>query len=348
MGGNALAEFGARRVSKDEASKQYEIVSRVIGSLAGAEPPYRHEMVRAYRAKKDFGDLDVLVDRKLFATYPTEEILSAFEAAVGQKLPYHKNGPCLSIGLPLDEGYLQVDLISSPAHEFDFTRGYFAWNDLGNLMGRIAHKMGLVLGHDALRLPIRDKTHLFKEVVITRDFNQAIELLGYDPKRYNEGFDTLQDIYEFATSTPKFDPQIYALENRNHTARVRDKKRPVYTAFLTWLDEHKGQVPEFQWNEDKLVYLPEVFAKFPAAEKEYKAAYEEYHRNKAMASKFNGNVVAEVTGYQGKELGEFIQHFRKRNADLFERLESLTDEDIREAIRGENKRYKADTGPSLG
>ncbi|MHD0644221.1 nucleotidyltransferase family protein [Pseudomonas aeruginosa] len=347
MGGNALAEFDARRVTKAVAMQMFDQVSEVIGSLPTQSGAYRHEMVKAYREKPDFGDLDILVDREMFKAKAPAEIIKEMERAFGCTIPWIKNGPVLSFGAPLEQGVLQVDLISSPAEEFDFSSAYYSWNDLGNLMGRVAHKMGLTLGHDGLRLPLRDKTHMFKEIMITRDFGAAIELLGFNAARWAEGFDNLEQIYEFASSSARFNPDIYKLENRNHTARMRDRKRPVYTAFLKWIDENEDSLPRFAWNEDKNVYLVDVFKAFPHVRAEYDASWEELNRQRAARDRLNGDVVSQATGFAGKQLGEFFAHLKRENEGIMERVLEMTEGEIQDVIKRAVKTFDRSPGPSM-
>ncbi|MBG6419361.1 hypothetical protein I5J89_26160, partial [Pseudomonas aeruginosa] len=127
MGGNALASFGATRCSRavalqvlEDFKKRFAQITCHLGSAARVEP------IAAYRQKPDFGDLDVLVDSRVFQAMPPPAVVEALSSSYGAALPWVKNGPVLSVGLPLaGEGQcLQLDLISTPAAEFDFSLGY--------------------------------------------------------------------------------------------------------------------------------------------------------------------------------------------------------------------------------
>lgn len=334
MGGNALASFGATRCSRDVALHVLEDFqlrfAQITGHLGSA---VRVAPIEAYRRKPDYGDLDVLVDSQVFQSMPPHALVEALCSAYGAALPWVKNGPVLSVGLPLPvEGQcLQLDLISTPAAEFDFSLSYFSWNDLGNLVGRVAHKMGLKFGHNGLWLPMRDGTNLHAELLVTRDFGRALTFLGFDAARWQEGFDCLDDIYQFVARGERFNPDIYPLEHRNHTARMRDKKRPVYMGFLRWI-EAQPRLHRYPWQQDKSAYLPEVMAAFPALRVEYDRSLASLDQAKAVRACFNGQVVAAVTGLTGKSLGEFMAHFKREQGGGMDSLPLLSAEQVRELI----------------
>jgi hypothetical protein len=335
MGGNALAAFGSTRCSRDVALHMLDDFqarfAQITGHLGNAA---RVEPIAAYRLKPDFGDLDVLVDSRVFQSMPPKSVVEALSNTYGLALPWVKNGPVLSVGLPLrsDDQCLQLDLISTPAAEFDFSLGYFSWNDMGNLVGRVAHKMGLKFGHNGLWLPMRDGTNLHDELLVTRDFEQALSFLGFDAARWLLGFDSLDDIYQFVASGERFNPDLYPLEHRNHTARVRDKKRPVYMGFLQWIEAQRG-LRHFDWSEDKALYLQEVMTAFPSLREDYEYSLAKLNQVKAIRACFNGTVVTAITGLTGKQLGQFMAHFKHEHAEGMADLPSLSVEQLHSLIR---------------
>src|SRR5690606_38413900 len=95
------------------------------------------------------------------------------------------------------DGVFQVDLISIPPESFDFARRYFRFSDLGNLIGRIARSTDTVLKHDGLYFQYRDGDLLYREILLTRDFDAALRYLGFEPDRYHDGFEDLDDVFEY-------------------------------------------------------------------------------------------------------------------------------------------------------
>lgn len=341
MGGLALKQFDAKRLDHAEYSviaSKLEIV--LNGIISGLGIDGNAVIVRAYRTKPSYGDVDVVVPKEL-RSYLSDNNMSMVLAHNFQhklpSIPFISNGPVSSFGLPLETGgVFQADFIYTSNEYFDFAVEYYAWNDLGNLIGRIAHKLGLKFGHDGLSMPLRDGDNLFDTIYLTRDFKTAIEFLGYSHTLYLYGFDTMEDIFRFTVDTPMFNSAIYDLDNRNHTARVRDKKRPTYTAFLAWLKEHPEVDKAFEFPKDKTFWHPHIWSHFPEAKDHYDSAVERLNRIKFIKTKFNGDLIRGIIGLEGKELGGFIRQFKElfeRPAD-FERWIIKTDQvDIDMAIK---------------
>ena len=224
-----------------------------------------------------------------------------------------RNGPVTSVGLvvrpdvlALHGNVFQVDLIRSSTAELAYACGYFMWSDLGNLIGRIAHAGFTSHRHDGLYFYFREEDHLFRTILLTQDHNKALAYLGYDPVRFNEGFDTLEDIFQYAASSEFFNRGIYLLENRNAQARVRDKKRPAYTGFLKWCEAHPD-LPAFHYPKDKATWLPRMAEHFPHFQAEYDQTVADLAEMRAVKAKFNGEWVSQLTGLQGPELGGLMK-----------------------------------------
>lgn len=313
MGGNALKQFGSKRLNSERFEAFAVELNKVMNEiLVSHGVPTQARMIPSYKDKEDHGDIDIVVPMATRQKLNNEQMMAELASRFGvESLPYKNNGPVVSYGLPLEEGgVFQIDLIYTPEEELDFAVSYFAWNDVGNLIGRIAHKMGLKFGHDGLSMPMREGNNLFDTIMLTQSYEEALTFLGFDYARWKQGFNNLEEIFHFVTACPRFSSSIYALENRNHTARVRDKKRPTYTKFLVWLDEHPEADKAFDWSADKSVWLPEILSAFPGARENYERALSNLERQKRIKAKFNGELVTEVTGISGKELGTFMADFK--------------------------------------
>ena len=264
------------------------------------------------------GDADILVEgHEGYDPDVAAQALGAVEVV--------RNGPVTSIGVLarpeepfIDGNVFQVDLVKIPSEAFDYACGYFMWSDLGNLVGRIAHAMGVAHKHDGLYFYFRDPEspdYRFRDILLTHNHDQALRFLGYDPARFNQGFDTLEDIFEFAASSCFFAPAIYLLENRNARARVRDRKRPAYTGFLQWCAD-RPQLPAFEFPADKAAWHARLVEFFPHFQRDFEAANTALDRQKAVAAKFNGAWVSQLTGLQGKALGAVMRRFKESFASV--------------------------------
>lgn len=309
MGGNALSRPSVR-LSKKEYN---DVLIKVLDVLYDALPDgVQCAPTQSYVSKDSFGDMDILIEtHEGYDPQNLTKLLEAVEVVC--------NGDVTSLGIPYGLGLFQINLIK--VKNFEFAYVYFSGNDMGNLMGKIAHKMGFKYGHEGLKYVIRDPeddTHVLSEVVITDDPEKAMTFIGYDYRKYQETvFVELEDIFEFVADNFFFNKDIYLFDNLNHTSRVRDRKRKTYCAFLEWCREREFS-NHYPWGDDaeskkstKNDFLASARFEFD----EFNAAYQrEMGRlkiRKESKTKFNGAIVSEFTGLESKELGQWIAAFKK-------------------------------------
>ncbi|WP_196801943.1 hypothetical protein [Thioalkalivibrio sp. ALE19] len=281
---------------------------------------HRAEPVRFFPGKADHGDLDVLLACDAFEYAEVlREALGATEMVVNRsrKETADPNRQVVSYAVPLDgDRVFQVDVVQVPARAFDFARWYFAGNDLGGLLGGVARRLGFKLADVGLLLEVDDENERVAELAVTRDWDEALAFLGYDPDAYRAGmleggFDTLDSLFAFVASSPYFDPSVYRPENRSGEARRRDANRPTYQAFLRWLDQRgEADPPARDVTVLRADALTRAYRTFPAFARELDELLEGRRRMKKVRQRFNGHVVAEVTGLSGPELGAFMCEFQ--------------------------------------
>ncbi len=304
MGGNALKTCITRRYAAAEFT---DLAALVLGALARDFPARRFALLPAYRRKPDFGDMDIVVE-----TAPHSDLCEWAERT-WSPAQISCNGGVISF----ECRQLQIDLISHAPENFETALAYYSWNDLGNFLGRIAHKMGVRYGHDGLSVVFRDGNYQFGERVVCKDTDRILDFLGYDATRWRAGFDTLEDIFAFAASSRFFNPAIFAYENRNHAARTRDRKRATYRAFLEWM-ETTPNLPAYPWpstgelggrrlDEDALARLFAAFPEFQSAYREVMTDFEIWRQAKQL---FNGTIVSSLTGLTDRPLGHFMRHLK--------------------------------------
>ena len=326
MGGNALKDVGVVRLpARLYAALAEQVVARLGDGVLF--PGLQARVIPAVRAKADFGDLDILV------THPEpgwgfDAARRAALAAVFQPTRLVTNGPVLSLDVtaPGDEmapeytgARFQVDLIHVPPDVFTFALAYFSYNDLGNLLGRVARHHGFKLGHNGLFRPLRapgNESHFVRDVVVTRDWSKALQLLGYDPARWEQGFDTMEEMFAFVMNSRAFHSSAFPFEHRSHRARVRDRKRPTYTAFLQHL-ANCGLVPATEMDADTLDVmrqraLASALDQFEDFAKEWQQAQADLKDRLTFRQRFNGDVVRQLTGLDGAALGQHMRGLRAR------------------------------------
>lgn len=300
MGGNALQEGLTRRHDKDE---YFQKSLEVLTKLQTFYHVPRARLIGSYNTKETFGDADILYSRPDDKPLSVEDVRGAF--------PDSKEIVRNTSVISFEYKELQVDLIHSPIMEFDYALSYFNFCDLGNLIGKLAHQLGLKHGHRGLYLPVRDGVNIIGEVLLTRDHDVTLKFLDLDVDVFNKGFDTLEDIFKFVRKSKYFSPESYKLENLNTIAKMRDKKRTTYRAFLGYNEANPVTNPYVKAH-NKMVHLEHIFDYFgKGALEEYTKVTQELAFTRYIKTRFNGDIVSKLTGYTGKGLGQFMQHLRK-------------------------------------
>jgi len=346
MGGNAINDT-VRLNSTDYFTLCDEVISRILKySLEhpiSSKNSIRFNVIKAYADKPTYGDMDIIIDD--YSDFDYDGLIDSFNPS-----QIHKNGNVISFGYK----NFQIDLIKTNPAIFDFANNYYSFNDLGNLMGRVAHSMGLSYGHQGLYYKIRKDNYKTKNILICTDSRSVFELLDYDYDVFLNGFDSLTDIFEYVKSSKYFTSGVFAFENRNHRARVRDKKRSTYTAFLEYIGEkpdfrnvkpHNGAYEDIDHHTDlsshdkrmsfKDKMLLVLLEKYDNLQSEIDLFNNTYNSIKQFKSKFNATMVTEEIGLTTKDLGEFIQthQYNVRNEEFRNFLFNSTAEQIRQRIR---------------
>lgn len=298
MGGLALKNTFTRRYSREEFdSVSKELIDRLLKTFKRAEVPL------FFSSKETFGDIDIILsmeDSKAFGnmqSYITEEFMP--------NEIFH-NGNAWSF----DYKEIQVDLITCSGEDFDSNRHYLAYNDLGNFIGRITQKLGLKYGQEGLWYNHYFKDQKIGKVMISKNYPKIFEFLGFDYNRWLEGFETLEDVFEYVIANEHFDAEMFELQHLNKINRERNAKRKSYMSFLDYIAEnHSDKTYEF---EDKKVSIAKANRFFPEARMTERMRELEYLHCKKLyiKSKFSGGVIIARYGIQGKELGKALAGFK--------------------------------------
>lgn len=334
MGGNALNYINvkSKRLDKKDfevvTSKIQKVFDEIIESLSVSGIKFRNKphSILAYKSKETFGDLDLLIPKEITDNVSYEEIMNmvANEFNYNDTLPFkerNENDMTFSFGVPSDEVdvFFQVDLINGESENYDFHSKYLNWNDLGNLIGVVASSNGfLKYGHDGIKYQFRDGTHLYKEYVLTTDWEKALVFFGYNVDDYNKGFQSLEDIYKYASSSKFFNKDLYSFESRNHIQRTRDKKRPTYNGFLKWIEMNDfNSIPmdSDKWWSRVLEFFPEFNSEYDKIVSEYNEGKE---KKKFLRSYFNGQILAQYKpDLKNEEVGVYLNELKEIVDDFY-------------------------------
>lgn len=332
MGGMLLKKWNLpeKRVSRADFDR---IIEEVMSVLRAHYPEHRIEPLKFFAEKKDFGDLDVAFEIKEGWNIPWR---SKIEELFG--FPPHRNGNCISFPY---EGF-QVDILLFESEVFDIAQVYYAYES-GNGMGRVADKLDFSYGHRGLYLQVpldyfnaRLPKHEYREILVSRDPAAIFAYLGFDYDRFLKGFRNFEEMARWIADSYYFNPEIFAFESLNSINRVRNKKRPVYAAFVEWCKSQprKALIPP------KGYILKQIASARSDIQEEIAKVRAELILSEKRRAKFNGNQVRDLLGLEDKALGDFIKEFKKAhvvNGSFEEWLDAHSGEEVVQEIIARRK-----------
>lgn len=301
MGGNAIKS--AVRLNKSD----YEIVKNEILSffwnrnIKVAVPP-------SYSSKSDFGDIDILVENTGNIKETIESVNQFFNVTDSLK-----NSTVYSFGYNYLSSTFQVDLIFVTSKDFETSYNYLSYNDLFNLLGRLAHKLGFKLGHQGLIVPVKNGNYTLGDVIVTKNLKEIFNIIDVDYEVFQKGFETPTDIFDFVISSKYFTSKMYQFEELNNINRVRNKKRKIYQQFVDYIKDIEPR----EVNIDKQHFVKEVLESYPEAKIKVQKLWDKLEFQRKVSSVFNGNIVRDITGLNGPELGNLMKKLKSKYSDEF-------------------------------
>lgn len=315
MGGNAIKKFNIipSRINRDEYNSVVDNVNLIINNIRNLsfEPTFFCD-IKTFDSKDNFGDLDMLIgfnehlNRNSF-----EDIIN--RAINGGRFPVIVNGPVSSLVYVLNEvdnesneKYFQIDLNYVKESQFEIAYNYHGNGDLGNLLGRIFHNLGLKFGHDGLHYIHRNETYVVGEIVLSTDIEHILSFIGLDYPKNGFCFQSDKEIYDYVMSSPFFHPDFYDLELRNHSARVRDSKRPSYNAFTDYCTSDPCREKPLAGKDYYMVAIYH-FNKVKEFNELIKKESERLMRKTVLDPVF----ISEITGLKDKDLGVAMKELKE-------------------------------------
>lgn len=322
MGGNISFFTKTRRYDRDEYFElEQEVVSKLAGNIftqfLDYDNPIRKELIqpiKAYHTKDSFGDMDLILRSNWLKFDWIPKIVEVFKLAHGD---WSKNGNVFSFAYK----NFQIDLIITPSEHFQSSLNYFAFNDCSMIISKMMRAYyGIRFGHRGLDLVIQDEFNKLGEIFLTKDIKIIHELLGLNHSKWLDGFNTLDDMFDWVSSSPYFNKEVFSYENMNSTDRIRERKRTTYEKFLEYI-ESRSDLPSYNYDNVSLKYgysikQPQfddiIVPMFPHVVEEYDAIMDKFHSNNLFKQKFNGKIINELTGLSNKELGHFISYSKEQ------------------------------------
>jgi len=301
MGGNLYPN--SVRIYQEDYVEVFDSLKPLLKDIA-----VNYHFLLAYKNKPSMGDIDILIRSR--ENVNIKEILKSHYDLQTSKngntvsFPYYYSGK--------DEPY-QVDLMIYNEN-YGTALNFYRHGDLGNIIGRIANRLNCKFGFEGLFYKYRNGQYK-RDILLSKDIVEILGFLGWkqiDIDDFIKGFDTELDIFSFVLQNGFFHKSYFTYENLNHENRTRNKKRKMYGDFLEYVESLDD---DYVNSKDALLgdvefYYPYVHSNFPRVNHEINKIETELELKWIASSKFNGNVVKEITGFDGKELGKFIQKFK--------------------------------------
>lgn len=326
MGGNLLKTWNLpeKRIPTDE----YNIIKmELLDKFRNDSKCNRSHYASVYtsvapsiRNKETHGDLDIIIgdfhDPDIHVMWKGEKDFGKYlEKEFGYKP--HKNSNVYSFPY---QGF-QVDVTFHPMMEFQMAVDYSSWGDLGNIMGRVFHKMGLHFGHSGLSFWIRqglfdanvqwsDSDHIYHKTVLTTNMKDICEVGGFDYARWKQGFDTEKDAFDFVIDSKYFNKELFALENLNHTNRTRNRKRGMYMRFVEYVANCDKVGEPFRSKHEYSLLMQCKYSHLQRSIDGFRLLYEV---DKVVKEKVNGKLVSEwcnLSENDGPLIGKIMSEVR--------------------------------------
>ncbi|KAK6351409.1 hypothetical protein TWF718_004569 [Orbilia javanica] len=250
MGGSAFSHHGilTPRMSPETYFKLKKKYHDILKGL------YRHVTTPAEAPEKiSYGDLDYLVaepiSKKSHFT-AMKDVQIAFEAeymttmagattsfAVVLQSEQELGG---NLEVKTEKTYAQVDVHICPSVDnmrwISFKHSY---GDLWSILGMMGRAKGLVADENCLNVRVKeieDHNRELAKVELTRDVNETLEFYGLDAGRFEKGFGSVTEVYEFLVET-RFFQKRYFSEKRFANAHDRSKvgKREMMKGWFGFL-----------------------------------------------------------------------------------------------------------------
>ncbi|KAJ7227075.1 hypothetical protein GGX14DRAFT_628086 [Mycena pura] len=217
--------------------------------------------------KADHGDLDFLVCEPLTGgttEVPHVDVQALFAAKHVVPMPGNRTssyavlvekGEWAAVDHPSNEEaarqaaeadkqeiYYQVDVhVCADKAEWERIQFFHGYGDLGMILGLIARNRGLTLGTKGLKLPNPPRAPLD----LSESMDEIMHYMGLSMERWNAGFETKLQIFEWVRTSSFFDPTTFKTQGQG-IKKVKPERK-MYAQFVEWA---KGQKQNISVSED--------------------------------------------------------------------------------------------------
>jgi len=271
---------------------------RIFNEIKDYFGDYVITMTKFYSEKETHGDLDILVKTK-----DTDGLIKIINEKINPE-GIIINDDAISF----DYDNFQVDLICLEPKIWKTALIYYSYDPLGNLLGKIAKGFGLRYGKDGLYYKNIGKNNTQK-IMLSEDIDEIYKFLGYDFNKFKQGFNSLNDIYDFISDGEFFDKELFMPNNLTNNDRKRSMKRPTFKGFLKYMKNSKSNYT-FKSKDSYIDYIDSWFNGF----KDKKDNYLKVDNIKVQISKKIRLVMGNLK--QDKLLGDVLFYYKQIKEDF--------------------------------
>jgi len=317
MGGNAL-NFVTERKTTEQFN---EIFSKIEPILIGLGIDYF--LTKSFRNKPTHGDMDILIKND---NLPKEKLLGII---IEQFNPTSLSPNDRTISFDYDQ--FQIDFILIDNDSWDIAKVWYSYDPFSNVVGKTCHKFRLKYGPNGLIFPFRGINDTLNDnIIISKDAKKIFEFLNYDYERFTQGFDDIEEIFDFIFTSKYFNSEVFQFDNLNRIDRKRNRRRKSYNEFLVYIADNNID-KNYQFLEDRDQYIQIINDFFPESNLigRIEELKENDRINTVIKEKFNGKLIMNIhPELKGKELGFYIEEFKKCVENFERYILSWNEEDI--------------------
>lgn len=250
MGGKL---FNVDRIGIEEHDKTLALFKQAM-----SEHDITIEEVPYFRTKDSFGDIDVLTTSEQVGKLGTDwvETITDTLSKYSDTETSGKQGAGVK---SFKFNNTQVDLIYVPESVYQRTKDMLSWNDLSGFVGVIMRRLGLRLSNKK-GIGISLSRYTSYEIDDSKNWlyldlplKVAIEIAGLDYSRFEQGFDTKEEIFDYLTSSPYYEYGLFSYENGNNKHRQRNKNRGTFKEMLEYCEKHKRLAQAKEINTENIL-----------------------------------------------------------------------------------------------
>ncbi|THH18306.1 hypothetical protein EUX98_g8982 [Antrodiella citrinella] len=316
MGGNAFNASHPEATFPRMSPSVYHLAKTQI--QAALQPLYEHVATPAEAPQKaDHGDIDFLV------CFPKSDVTTEhIHAALGAVWSIPKKGTS-HFALPWDTiagrhtdelsrpgDHIQVDVyIADDFAQFERVRFCHSYGDLTMILGLMARSCRLSLGSNGLRLANPVPTSPPFTFHLSSSFPEILIFFGLTMSRWSEGFTTQDEIFEWISSSPYYNPGVMARSESDHQGgRKAREARGMYQNFLIYARRRtngKASVPD---REAAMQTALQTFGRWDVYCRVLHVAAVKSH----ISASFTGKLVTEWTDAHGPPVRWLMDEVKKK------------------------------------